>query len=228
MRTGRTEGGLLLVAVLLVALLALGGCAGRAHVRLDGDRKTGDATSAGTSPTSPAATTGTALATGPTTAPETVSPATGTTGAPTGTPLPPSPTLPAGFDASAARSAIEAVLADIRRLDQSLGATGGGRATASPKSTDRAAAARALSALDAHLQSLLAAGAPPGTDGPSYVARILGLQVFVSAAHRETSTDPGRAAARYRVIRSEVGVLLTQVGTSTGGTFTLPPSAPAR
>lgn len=89
-------------------------------------------------------------------------------------------------------------------------------------------AAAHLRAFDTHLRGLLAAGIPTATDGPSYVARVLSLQTFASAAIVETSTDPARAAARYAVIRTEFAVLLTQVGSSLGASITLPPPGPVR
>lgn len=155
------------------------------------------------------------------------------------TALPTAPSIPATFDATASRRAVQAVLVDVRHLDRdfagaaapapSSGPSGTptptGRTSTSPGS---GSTAQNLRSLGSHLGDLLAAGVPTGTDGPSYVARILSLQTFVSAAAEETRTNPVRAAARYGVIRTETAVLLTQVGAGTGDTLTLPPSSPAR
>lgn len=157
---------------------------------------------------------------------------------PSGTALPATPAIPAVFDEGAAREAVSALLADIGHLDRDFPRT---TATSSPSPSPAppapsttgsgpsgGTAAGHLRTFDAHLQDLLAAGIPTATDGPSYVARVLSLQTFASAALIETSTDPSRAAARYAVMRTELAVLLTQVGTSLGASFTLPPPGPAR
>jgi hypothetical protein len=169
----------------------------------------------------------------------TVTPTVTMTGAPAGTAVPTPPSIPAVFDEVAARAGARALVADIGLLDQhfrsSVPSTSTSKATATTSlattTTDPLpgrTAAKDLEALGNHLRDLLAAGVPTGTDGPSYVARVLSIQTFASAAIGETSTDPARAAARYGVIRTEVGVLLDQLGTGLGTTVTLPPPAPAR
>ncbi|MDN5797226.1 MAG: hypothetical protein L0H79_15930 [Intrasporangium sp.] len=220
--------------LLATALVAFGGCTSRPQVELDQSPGATGSLPPGFDPTDGSTGPGSVTPTAPQTVTVTVMP--------TGTALPMNPSLPAVFDESAARQATQAVLRDIGGLDRAFvtaagtnprtrpptpGASGGASSTR-PTASDPRAAARDLTALDSHLGGLLAAGVPPGTDGPSYVARILSLRVFVSAAVGETSTDPARAAARYQVIRGEVGVLLTQVSTGTGATLTLPPSRPAR
>lgn len=177
---------------------------------------------------------------------ETVTTTVTSTVTPTATPVPTAPHIPAVFNADAARKAGQAIVGILGRLDRDFaGVPATSSATSPPTSGTRPTgtrptgtatgasaamreAATHLAALDTQLKKLLAAGVPVGTDGPSYVARILSLQTFVSAAIGETRTNPARAAARYQVIRTEVAVLLTQVGTGTGSSFTLPPPAPAR
>lgn len=155
------------------------------------------------------------------------------------TALPTAPSIPATFEAAASRRAAQAVLVDVRHLDRDFAGgaspSTGPRPSGTPQPTgtatsggSAAATVQDLRSLSAHLHDLLAAGVPTGTDGPSYVARVLSLQTFVSAAIEETRSNPVRASARYGVIRPEIAVLLTQVGSGTGDTFTLPPPAPAR
>ena len=227
------------LCVVIAVVVGLGACTSGPRVELEES-----AGRAGTVPpvTSTQVVTLTATTTG------TVTPTVTVTVAPSATSLPTVPTIPAVFDEAAARKAVQAVLADISRLDGDLRATTPTATTVVPGTSGRpsapsgqttlpvgtattatnSAAGRDLRAFDGHLRDLLSAGVPTGTDGPSYVARILSLQVFASAAVGETATDPSRAAARYAVIRGEVGVLLGQVGTGLRATFTLPPAAPAR
>jgi hypothetical protein len=209
------------------AVLALGACTGDAPVQLEESRGT---TGSGLPPAAQ-----TQVITLTETTISTVTPTVTVTVTPTGTALPTTPTIPAIFDEGAARTAAQALLADIGRLDRDFPASGTAppSSPASPQSgattpVDPQSAVIHLEAFDEHLKDLLAAGIPIGTDGPSHVARVLSLQTFTSAAIGETSTDPSRAAARYRVIRAEAGVLLTEVGASLGALFTLPPPAPAR
>lgn len=221
-------------ALALGAALALTACTNPTPVQLD--QTTDQAT--GTGGTLPPLTPPHPVVTVTETVTATVTPTITVTG-PGATALPTVPSIPAAFDAAAARRAAQAVLVDVRHLDRDFaGSTSPSTAprasgTPQPSGTPSSggpggATVQDLRSLNAHLRDLLAAGVPTGTDGPSYVARILSLQTFVSAAIDETRTDPVRAAARYGVIRPEIAVLLTQVGSGTGDTFTLPPSGPAR
>jgi hypothetical protein len=133
-----------------------------------------------------------------------------TTGPPTDpTVLPTAPTSPGTFDDGAARAAITRLVSGIGRLDQEFA-----QPTGVPTS---------LAAVDDDLAALLAAGVPSGTDGPSYVARILSLQVFVSAVRAEVGTDRAQAVARYAVVRQETAVLLGQLNVALHAAYVLPP-----
>lgn len=236
---------LLIHGVVLAVIVGLGACTSEPRVELE--------ESAGRAVTAPLVAptrlvTVTETRTGTVTPTVTVTVAPTVMVAPTATALPTTPAIPAVFDEAAARKVVQAVLTDVSRLDKEFRATTptgtavvpgpSGRPSASagntPPSvgtatvTTSGAAVADLRSMDGHLRDLLSAGVPSGTDGPSYVARILSLQVFVSAAVGEAATNPSRAAARYTVIRGEVGVLLGQMGTGLGATFTLPPAAPAR
>ncbi|HET8593984.1 MAG TPA: hypothetical protein VFM07_01960, partial [Intrasporangium sp.] len=210
------------------AVLALGACAGDAPVQLEESRGMTDSGISLPTQTRVVTLTETTIST--------VTPTVTVTVTSTGTALPTTPTIPAVFDEGAARAGAQTLLVDISLLDRDfpISATASPTLPASPQSSgrptllDARAAVNHLEAFDEHLGNLLAAGVPLGTDGPSYVARVLSLQTFTAAAIGETSTDPSRAAARYRVIRVEVGVLLNELGTSLGASFTLPPTAPAR
>ncbi|EWT04337.1 hypothetical protein N864_14250 [Intrasporangium chromatireducens Q5-1] len=244
-RARRIRSAILVLGVVLTLVVGLGACT--SEPRVDLEESVGRAaTMPPVAPTQVVIVTETRTGTLMPTVTVTVTPTAMV--APTATALPTTPTIPAVFDEAAARRAVQAVLTDVTRLDKELRATtptatatlpGRSGRTSSPSGSTpptvgtatvatSASAGAGLRALDGHLRDLLSAGVPTGTDGPSYVARILSLQVFVSAALGETATNPSRAAARYSVIRAEVGVLLGQVGTGLGATFTLPPAAPAR
>lgn len=131
------------------------------------------------------------------------------TAAPTGTVLPSAPSIPSTFNEASARTTIGRLIADIGRLDVEFAKPAGVPAT--------------LVAFDDHLEQLLAAGVSPGTDGPSYVARIMSLRVFASAARTEAGSNRSRAVARYAVVRQETGVLLGQLNVALRAAYVLPP-----
>jgi hypothetical protein len=211
-------------ALAIAAVLALGACSGDAPVQLEESR--GTTGSALSPPTKTEVITLT----------ETTISTVTLTVTPTGTALPTTPTIPAVFNEGAARTGAQALLADIGLLDRDFPISGTASPTppASPQSSGgptllgAQTAVNHLKAFNEHLGDVLRAGVPTSRDGPSYVARVLSLQTFASAAIGETSTDPSRAAARYRVIRAEVSGLLNELGTSLGASFTLPPTVPAR
>jgi hypothetical protein len=148
----------------------------------------------------------TAGATGPPSPATPVSPTGPLAGA---TPLPAEPTIPATFDEAAARAATTRLIRGIGELDNQFA-----QPAEDPSS---------LTAVDSDLAALLAAGVPAGTDGPSYVARILSLRVFVSAVRSEVGTDRTQAVARYAVVRQETGVLLGQLNVALRASYVLPP-----
>jgi hypothetical protein len=198
-------------AVALVAVAAAAACTGNPNVQLDA----GTSTPSGPPPAARTVTVTTTVTAslptpaGPTT---TVPPITGPTTGPTV--LPTAPTLPDAFDDGAARAAITALISGIGRLDHEFA-----QPTAAPSS---------LTPVEDALAALLAAGVPTGTDGPSYVARILSLQVFVSAVQAEAGTNRAQAVARYAVVRQETGVLLGQLNVALHATYVLPaPPSPS-
>lgn len=86
------------------------------------------------------------------------------------------------------------------------------------------AAASALTVLSGHLSALLAMTAPPGLDPPSYYARVTSLKLFADAAAQEALATSPQAPARYAIIRSETGVLLSMVNGAIGVALALPPT----
>lgn len=207
-RPGR---GTLSAAVALVVVAVLAACSGIPRIQLDTGTPgppTGQPSSAEV-PTVTVTTTvtATAAATDPPNPNTTVS---STTGPPAGpTSLPTAPTIPSTFDDAAARAAITRLISGIGQLDHELAQPTGDPA--------------GLTAVDDDLAALLAAGVPAGTDGPSYVARILSLRVFVSAVRSEVGTDRTQAVARYAVVRRETAVLLGQLNVALGASYLLPP-----
>jgi hypothetical protein len=125
--------------------------------------------------------------------------------------LPPRPavTRTIAFDQAVAVAAYQQLIADITALD------------AAPVSGSRAAVQ--LDALSAHLAGIEAMGAPPGLDPPSWFGRIGSLRLFADAASSEAEAGSPQAPARYTVIRSEVGVLLSMANGALRTNLALPP-----
>jgi hypothetical protein len=195
-------------AATLVAVAAAAACTGNPNVQLDAGTgaPSGPPFTAQTVTVTATVTT-TVTASPSTTAPPTTVPP--TTRPPTGpTLLPTAPTLPDRFDEGAARAAITALISGIGRLDHEFAQPAG--------------APSSLTSVEGALAALLGAGVPTGTDGPSYVARILSLQVFVSAVRAEAGGNRAQAVARYAVVRQETGVLLGQLNVALHATYVLP------
>jgi hypothetical protein len=202
-----------LAAAVLAAVTTAAACSANPGVQLDAHTTgqagpTGQPATAGSRPV-----TETVTATVTVTVSATVAPtgaATTGTAPPAGpTHLPTAPSVPGTFDDGAARAAITRLISGIGRLDQEFARPAG--------------APTSLASVDDDLAALLAAGVPPGTDGPSYVARILSLRVFVSAVRSEVGTDRAQATARYAVVRQETGVLLGQLNVALRAAYVLPP-----
>jgi hypothetical protein len=83
-----------------------------------------------------------------------------------------------------------------------------------------------LEVLRQHFATLAGLGVPPGLDGPSYLSRLRTLETFAAAAAEEAMRDRARSAARYAVIRTETGQLLSQVNAVLRTTYTLPVTTP--
>lgn len=122
------------------------------------------------------------------------------------------PTVRSPYDQARSVAAHQAVVGDIATLDA--------------MTISGPAAASALTVLSGHLSALLAMAAPPGLDPPSYYARVTSLRIFVDAAAQEAQAQSPQAPARYTIIRTETGLLLSMVNGAIGAALSLPP-APA-
>lgn len=79
-----------------------------------------------------------------------------------------------------------------------------------------------LDVLSKGFGTLFTLGVPPGLDGPSYLSRLRTLEMFAAAAAQEARANLPRALERYQVVRTETGLLLTQVNGAIRTTYALP------
>jgi hypothetical protein len=128
-------------------------------------------------------------------------------------PARPVATTTTAFDQAAVTANLQGIISEITALD------------AAPISGSSAAVR--LDALSGRLATLEATTAPPGLDQPSWTGRVISLRLFADAASSEALAGSPQATARYAVIRSEIGVLLSMVNGALHTNLTLPP-APAR
>lgn len=130
--------------------------------------------------------------------------------------LPPRPpvTSASAFDQGAVTRTLQAIIDDIIALD--VGPVSG------------ASAAVRLDSLAARLSTLEAMAAPPGLDPPSWQSRVISLRLFAGAASDEALAGSPQALARYSVIRSETGVLLSMANGALRTNLTLPPAPTLR
>lgn len=134
----------------------------------------------------------------------------------------PGPTVPTTATTAVAPGPFNRVLADqhYRSLVTDLSVLDGQFAAGASPSLR-------LDVLATQYATLFTLGVPPGLDGPSYLSRLRTLEMFATAAARESMTDVTIAAQRYQVVRRETGLLLGQVNAVLGTTYLLPTSTPS-
>lgn len=125
------------------------------------------------------------------------------------TAMPPLSTSPPPYDQVVFLAAFGNVITDISALDR-MGVSG-------------SEAGLQLSVLAKHYTALAAVSSPPGLDPPSYYSRVRSLEIFANAASAEALAGSPQATARYAVIRSETGTLISMVNAAAGTSLRLPP-----
>jgi hypothetical protein len=194
------------IGAAIVAALALGACSsGNPDVELSQAGAGAQPTTATVTVTEEHTQTLTATTTVVTTATVTATPTVTVTALPR-----PALTTSAVFNRAVALVDYNNLVADVRLLD------------AMPLKGNQAAVQ--FDTMAKHFASLGANGPPPGLDPPSYYGRLKSLELFANAASAEADASSPQAAARYSVIRQEVGIFLSLVNGALATTFVLPPA----
>ncbi len=112
------------------------------------------------------------------------------------------------FDREYAVSVTGDILEDVRTVDHRL--------------KDGIAVSSALSLLADSFGRLLEAGTPPGVNAAEYHARLTTLESFAGQASDIYDANPTEGSAKYAVVREQTGVLLGELNSAMGTSFSLP------